>query len=530
MLTDVQRRVRLILQGRLSNEKIAELTNCSRNTVTNWRKRLDELDPDSQDFDALDDQELRKLITPGAFRRENRFEKPNFDQVLFELNERGVTAKTMFNEYVDRVPEAAESMSLATFYREIQRHADQQGVTITFEYEAGEMIQADFVGRKKAKQPFLIDATGAELGYEVFCAVSAKSRKTFVLAIQSQAKQPVLDVFVKMLEFFGGVPVLVVIDNFAAAVARPRRGDNEAVLTPEFQELADYYGFGLLATKVRKPKHKALAENAVGISQNDVLAPLRNRRFFSLQEMNVEIQRLVEELNSRALPILTNESRNDLFLRTDKPGYQTLPKIPLQPGRWLLRIRVGRDYHVAVEGSRYSVPFRHSGVLINVKITGAAVHLHFDGKVIATHKRSDNSEHAITSPSHMPPSHRSAVLTRLTGIKSFVRDIGPAAEQLIEEHFRSNRKPAATAQVAIRLRTLAEEYPLERVEFACQRAVTIKKCSAICVEQILLGGLDSLKIHREISDQPPPEPIRNVRGSAYYSECLANQSEGDDDV
>ena len=95
-------------------------------------------------------------------------------------------------------------------------------------------------------------------GHEIFCAVSAKSRKIHVVAIESQAKLPVLAAFVSMLEFFTGVPVLVTIDNFKAAVAAPRSRKHDARLTPEFQELADHYGFGLIAMRVRKPKYSTI--------------------------------------------------------------------------------------------------------------------------------------------------------------------------------------------------------------------------------------------------------------------------------
>lgn len=42
MLTDIKRRAQLIVQGRLNNTDIAELTRCARNTVAKWRQRLNE--------------------------------------------------------------------------------------------------------------------------------------------------------------------------------------------------------------------------------------------------------------------------------------------------------------------------------------------------------------------------------------------------------------------------------------------------------------------------------------------------------
>lgn len=273
MLTDAQRRARLILQGRLNNTQIAELTDCSRNTVHNWRKNLKRLGVDLDDIKDLDDMEVRKLVVPGSFDRVHQFEEPNWDEVIFEHTERHVTVKRLYEEYKERVPIGGRTMSQTTFYRTLKERTDRKNITISFEYEAGEMIQVDFVGRKKAKQPLLVNADGTGREYELFCAVSAKSRYAFLFAIESRAKLRTLAAFVSMLEFFGGVPVLITIDNFKVAVAKPRRRREDAKITPEFVDLADHYQFGLIAARVRKPRDKALVENAVGVMQNHVRLP-----------------------------------------------------------------------------------------------------------------------------------------------------------------------------------------------------------------------------------------------------------------
>jgi len=50
--------------------------------------------------------------------------------------------------------------------------------------------------------------------------------------------------------------------------------------------------------QIRKPRDKAKAEVAVQIVQRFVLARLRNRRFFSIEELNVAIRECVAELNA----------------------------------------------------------------------------------------------------------------------------------------------------------------------------------------------------------------------------------------
>lgn len=528
MQTDIQRRAQLIVQGRLNNTEIADLTNCSRSTVRNWRQRLKELEATEEDLAAFDELELRQLVTPEFFERKHAFHEPDWERVFSEALNRGVRISTLYQEYADKMPEDARAMSLSTFYRTVRAHAAKSNITISFEYEPGEMIQADFVGRKRAKQPILLDEDGQEIDFDIFCATSVLSRKIYVLVIESQSKIPVLSAFISMLEFFGGSPVLVDIDNFKAAVTKPRRKGHDAEVSPDFQELADHYQFGLKATRVRKPRDKALVENAVGIVQDEVLAPLRDRRFFSLAEMNKAISERLEMLNERPMTTGAGASRNELFDVKDSKGYRGLPEHPYEPGQWVIDARVGLDYHVHVHGSRYSVPAKLANEVVNAKVTVTSVHIYFKGRAVATHLRSEAVGKQITNPDHMPPAHRHATLERLSGLKALVRDIGPNAERLIDQHFRTAKNTKSTAKTAQRLRAMAAEYPNDRVDAACLRALDVEKCGAWNVENILLNGLDQLQ-EPVRGDEPMPVPATNVRGAAYFA-TLFSQRSGEQDV
>jgi len=58
-----------------------------------------------------------------------------------------------------------------------------------------------------------------------------------------------------------------------------------------------------------------------------ILARLRNRRFFSLAELNQAIGELVADLNARPMRRL-GVSRRDLFLELDRPALKELPAEP----------------------------------------------------------------------------------------------------------------------------------------------------------------------------------------------------------
>jgi len=59
------------------------------------------------------------------------------------------------------------------------------------------------------------------------------------------------------------------------------------------------------------------------------VARLRNRRFFSLADLNRAIWKLLEELNNRTMEHL-GKSRREFFEELDRPALKPLPAEPYQ--------------------------------------------------------------------------------------------------------------------------------------------------------------------------------------------------------
>ena len=62
-----------------------------------------------------------------------------------------------------------------------------------------------------------------------------------------------------------------------------------------------------------------------------MLARLRNRRFFSLTELNAAIREIVADLNAKIMRKL-GVSRNELFAEIDRPALKALPSTPYNVG------------------------------------------------------------------------------------------------------------------------------------------------------------------------------------------------------
>ena len=80
-----------------------------------------------------------------------------------------------------------------------------------------------------------------------------------------------------------------------------------------------------------------------------LIGRLRDRRFYSLAELNAAIGELLTRLNEERPIRRLGVTRRQLLEELDRPALKPLPTEPYVFAEWRVR-RVGIDYHVDVEG------------------------------------------------------------------------------------------------------------------------------------------------------------------------------------
>ncbi len=95
-----------------------------------------------------------------------------------------------------------------------------------------------------------------------------------------------------------------------------------------------HYDTVILPARPDKPKDKPKVENGVLNAQRRILAPLRNKTFFSIEELNAQVSKELKEHNNRPMQKLL-KSRAELF--QEEKGYlKPLPeRYELSSGRGL---------------------------------------------------------------------------------------------------------------------------------------------------------------------------------------------------
>ncbi len=249
-----------------------------------------------------------------------------------------------------------------------------------------------FVDYAGAGIPIHNRATGEIHQAAIFVAALGVSSYTFAEATWSQELPCWIGSHIRALEYFGGLPMLVVPDNLKTGVTKACRYEPD--LNPTYSEMAAHYGVAVLPARPRKPRDKAKAENAVQVVQRWIVAALRKHTFFSLGEVNQAIGELLVRLNQK--PFRKREgTRASLFAALDQPALRPLPAERYEIGQWR-KLKVELDYHVPAEGHFYSVPYQLAGQQVDIRVTAATVEIFHRGLRVASHARSFVADHATT--------------------------------------------------------------------------------------------------------------------------------------
>jgi transposase len=135
---------------------------------------------------------------------------------------------------------------------------------LMLEFAAGECAQVDW-GNYGSIQ---VGSTRRRLSF--FVMVLCYSRLMYLEFTLRESMEHFLSCHRHALEFFGGCPQKVMIDNLKVGVLRHPTGD-KAQFNPRYLDFAAHYGFQPVACNVRKANEKGRVENGVGYVKKNFL-------------------------------------------------------------------------------------------------------------------------------------------------------------------------------------------------------------------------------------------------------------------
>jgi len=497
--------LRLHLQAGLSYAETGRALKMAKSTVGAVVLMARAAGVDWATAQQLDDAELeRRLYRPPVPRCSRQLE-PNYAWIHQELKRPGVTLQLLWEEYARSNRLAYKYTSFCIKYRawvvSLARSMRQTHV-------AGEKLFVDYAGQTV---PIIDAATGEITPAQIFVAVLGASNYTHACATARQTMDDWLGAVMEAFEFIGGVPLLLVPDQTRALIARPDPYEPQTGRTVE--EFATHYGVAVLPARPGRPRDKPKVEAAVLLVERWILARLRNRRFFSLAELNAAIAELLVELNARSFKKLPG-CRRSAFESIDRPALRPLPAERFELARWK-RARVNIDYHVEFDGHYYSVPHRLVRTEVELRITSTTLEVIAGNRRLASHVLSSRRGHHTTLPEHMPASHRAHHEWTPQRLIAWGERIGAATAAVVRWQMDNRPHPEQGYRACLGLQRLAREFTAPRLEAACARALSIAAPTYRSVASILKSGLDRQPL--AAAEPRSALPLHdNVRGPDYY--------------
>lgn len=488
----------------LSYRAIARACLIGKETAREYLFRAEEAGLSWPLPEGLSEEELERRLFPGEPVLVRKEAEPDWARVHGELRRKGVSRHLLWEEYRR---ETADGYSYSQFCERYRRWAKVLHPVLRIPHKAGEKMFVDYAG---LTVPYTDRTTGETREAQVFVATLGASSLTY---IEAQASQTLVDWIaghVRAFEYFAGVPEVLVPDNLKSGVTSACFYDPD--VNPTYQALAEYYGAAVLPTRVKAPTHKAKVETGVKVTEQRVLAPLRHRQFFGLDEINEAMRPLREELNDRPMSHL-GKSRRELFEELDRPALRPLPLVPYEMAEWS-RVRVNVDFHVVFAHHYYSVPYRWIRREVDLRATARTVEIFLKGERIASHVRDDRPFQYSTLPEHRPENLQSYLSWNPERFIRWAESAGPATAKLVERIISGRPHPEQGYRASLGLMRLGTRYGAERLEAACGRALSFDLVSYRGVKNILASGMDRLKPEESGKRE---KPHANLRGPRYYS-------------
>ncbi|GAA5512402.1 IS21 family transposase ISPpu7 [Deinococcus carri] len=501
--------LRLKLELNLSDRLVGQSVQLARSTVQDYVARAQQAGLSWPLPPELDDVQLEALL----FRTHEQAavsaaHQPDWAVLDRELRRKGVTRQLLWEEYRRQHP---DGWQYATFNENYRKWKVTTGLTMRQTHRAGEKLFVDYAGLTLA----LTDPrSGTVQAGQVFVATLGASEYTYAEVTRTQGVHDWIGSHLRALDFFGGVPEIIVPDNLKAGVTHASRYEPEINRT--YQEFAQHYDVAVIPARVRKPKDKALVEVHVQIVERRILAPLRDRVFFSLPEANEAVRELLEALNRQPFQKRPGSRRSE-FEALDQPVLRPLPAQPFEVAEWK-HTTVGLDYHVVVQGHAYSVPHQYAKTRVDIRLTARLVEIYRSGQRIAVHHRVPGTltRQQTTMPDHMPAHHRHYREVGPEQLTQQAQQVGEATAALVRAIFDGNQHPEQKKRVVTGLLRLHREYG-ERLEAACRRALALQAHSLQSVKSILKHRLDEAELPGN-SIELPVAQHSNLRGPGYFAE------------
>jgi transposase len=505
-MSKVKQVIRMYNLG-IPKKEIARRLGISKNTVKEYISKIEKQSLSPPELLEKESPELESLFVSSIYQdKQYQSLVSMFPYMEDELRRRGVTRQLLWHEYKVKNP---DGYGYSRFCYHFSQWLKSSNATMHLEHEPGDKTYVDFAGQKLSHINL---STGEIVPVEVFISILGYSQKIYAQGCPDQKKESYISAAESAFRFYGGTTRAIVPDNLKSAVHKASK--YEPILNDTFREFANHYGMVVYPARSRKPRDKALVEKAVSIVYNRIYAVLRDRVFYSLEELNHAIWDLLDGINEMKFQGKPY-SRNDLFEKEEKHVLLPLPHESFEI-RENVRVTVMKNSHVLLGQDKhyYSVPFRYISKRVRLVYGFRTVSIYSCGQRIAFHQRDPRPYKYTTNADHLPSTHRFVSEWSPEKFLSWASSVHHDVETYIQGVLDHKPYPEIAYRSCIGILSLAKKNGKDRLINACRRGLHYQSFGYNIIKNIL---------KKELDKEPWEDPIQqtlplhnNIRGSEYY--------------
>ena len=459
----------------MSGSEIARQTGCSKSGVNDFLrafKRCEDLQYPLPT--GITNYGIAMKVygsVPGSGSRNENIELPDYEEAAkLMATRKNMTLMFLWNRYKKKCEEEGARFYQYSQYCELyNKWCEENYETAHFDAVIAQKMEVDFAG-----QTFTMvnPVTGEIMTIVVFVAILPYSQYIYAEGMLSTKEPQWIDVNNHALDFFGGVPALVVCDNCKQAVI-VNQDWIEPELNKDYADWADHYGTVILPAKVRKPKFKSSVENAVGILEKGFFHKLEERQYFSLEQFNQDLWTELETLNKE--PFKKKEHNRYYYWEEEKLELMPLPSTHYE---YMERrtATVSSDFHVRFDNAYYSVDKAHLHKKVSIKASATVVRIYsLAEEFLCEWPRATRKGQWSTNPEHLPDNYKG--FTQWNG-PYFIQKaqlIGKNTETVIRTILKSRTYEVQTYRMCIGILNFTKKYSNRALEECCKQAIELNK-------------------------------------------------------
>ena len=409
-------------------------------------------------------------FVPGSGGRNENIELPDYEEAAkLMATRKNMTLMFLWNRYKKKCEEQGARFYQYSQYCELyNKWCEENYETVHFDAVIAQKMEVDFAGQTFSMTDPL---TGDIMAIVVFVAILPYSQYIYAEGMLSTKEPQWIEVNNHALDYFGGVPALVVCDNCKQAVI-VNQDWIEPELNKDYADWADHYGTVILPAKVRKPKFKSSVENAVGILEKGFFHKLEERQYFSLEQFNKDLWKELEALNKE--PFKKKEHNRYYYWEEEKLELIPLPSMHYE---YMERktAKVSSDFHVRFDNAYYSVDKAFLHKKVSIKASSTVVRIYsLAGEFLCEWPKATRKGQWSTNPEHLPDNYKGSQWNGPYFIQK-AQLIGKNTETVIRTILKSRPYEVQTYRMCLGILNFTKKYSNKTLEECCKQAIALNK-------------------------------------------------------